>query len=1092
MATDTLPLLTVNQVIDEFGFYEVEKAQSYIQKIKSLVVMDHIVSAQVKGSSKTPYRIMVHVNAYAKADVEMVSYCSCPVHYQCKHGAATMLAYINQQVEPSPAIRERVHDWLRGFREAVGKHQKEGVIQKATERLFYCLDEDGHCITLYKGRPDTHGLPQIMDRWSGIDRAISKPPKFVCKDDLSVIRLLYASLPSEPGTFSLQQSTGDDMLKQMAATGRLISRQKCGYVPLAVGMPRAATLHWTLDGHGKIIPAVVIDNGQLLLAATPWYLDLAAKLIGPLQFEFDAALLGYLLMLPPITKQEAAVVAQTLTELAPDLPVPTSNATAIRTIDCSPTPVLVLESYPVAAIYRHRNYQQVYTSAGRSLHYFDAAQVEMEYAGHRLKPEDDQTYWSQPDGTVVCLKRNASKERQWIKTLSEVGLATVPPYAIASPSLPHDYPLYGLDKEADWPVFMLECVPLLKEQGWLIEFSTDFRHHASTITDWYATLQERDAGWFDVAMQIEIDGQRIDLPPLLTELMRHDKRWLDLNQQKLIPDDEVVTLVLPDGGRATAPAGRIKPLMRTLIDLFDSGHAAGLAVSRLDAPRVAEALAGWSGDGVEMAATLAKRLIMTKPRKAMRPPKGLGLALRPYQLEGLNWLQFLREQALAGILADDMGLGKTAQTLAHLLLEKEAGRLDQPALIVLPTSLVHNWKSEARRFTPGLRVLSLQGMARKQAFEQISMHDVVLTTYPLLWRDIDTLSQYHYHLLVLDEAQSVKNAGSKTAEAVRQITARHRLCITGTPLENHLGELWALFDFLMPRFLGDSKTFTKLWRTPIEKQGDSERRKLLARRIKPFILRRSKDQVAKELPPKTVIVRKVVLEGKQRDLYETVRTAMDGRIREEIASKGLARSQIVILDALLKLRQVCCDPRLVKIDSSKQVTERAKLALLMQILPELIDEGRKVLLFSQFTSMLGLIETELKAAKLDYVVLQGDTHDRETPIRRFQSGEVPIFLISLKAGGVGLNLTAADTVIHFDPWWNPAVENQATDRAHRIGQDKPVFVYKLIVEGSIEDKILALQDKKAELAAGILSEDHGGSVKFTEEDIAALLAPLPT
>ena len=435
-----------------------------------------------------------------------------------------------------------------------------------------------------------------------------------------------------------------------------------------------------------------------------------------------------------------------------------------------------------------------------------------------------------------------------------------------------------------------------------------------------------------------------------------------------------------------------------------------------------------------------------------------------------------------------MGLGKTAQALAHLLMEKESGRLDRPALIVLPTSLIFNWKNEAARFAPSLSILSLHGIERKSRFVEIPQHDLVMTTYPLLWRDSHELTQYRYHLLILDEAQTVKNSRSQGAEVVRKIDARHRLCLTGTPLENHLGELWSQFDFLLPGFLGNSNTFAKYWRMPIEKQGDAQRRNLLAQRIRPFILRRKKEEVARELPPKTVIVRKIELAGSQRDLYETVRAAMDAMVREEVASKGFGRSQIVILDALLKLRQICCDPRLVKAASAQRVRERAKLDLLMTMLPELVDEGRRILLFSQFTSMLSLIETELKFAGLDYVILKGDTSDRESPVRRFQAGEGPIFLISLKAG---LNLTAADTVIHYDPWWNPAVENQATDRAHRLGQDKPVFVYKLIIAGSIEEKILALQERKADLAAGILSEDRTIDLKFGEEDIAALFAPLP-
>ena len=439
-----------------------------------------------------------------------------------------------------------------------------------------------------------------------------------------------------------------------------------------------------------------------------------------------------------------------------------------------------------------------------------------------------------------------------------------------------------------------------------------------------------------------------------------------------------------------------------------------------------------------------------------------------------------------------MGLGKTAQTLAHLLLEKEAGRLDKPALIILPTSLIFNWKSEAARFAPSLKVLSLHGPERKNRFAEIAEHDVILTTYPLLWRDADDLMVHSYHLLILDEAQTVKNAQSRSAEAVRKIDARHRLCLTGTPLENHLGELWSQFDFLLPGFLGTSKQFTRHWRTPIEKQGDTGRRNLLARRIRPFILRRKKEDVAQELPPKTIIIRSVELEGSQRDLYETVRAAMDAKVRDEIAQKGFARSQIVILDALLKLRQVCCDPRLVKANAARRVTERAKLDLLMSMVPELVDEGRRILIFSQFTSMLALIEHELDKLDIPYATLTGDTVEREAPIRRFQDGDVPVFLISLKAGGVGLNLTTADTVIHYDPWWNPAVENQATDRAHRLGQDKPVFVYKLIVSGSIEEKILALQERKAELAAGILSDDQGVDVKFGNDDLAALFEPLPT
>jgi SNF2 family DNA or RNA helicase len=392
--------------------------------------------------------------------------------------------------------------------------------------------------------------------------------------------------------------------------------------------------------------------------------------------------------------------------------------------------------------------------------------------------------------------------------------------------------------------------------------------------------------------------------------------------------------------------------------------------------------------------------------------------------------------------------------------------------------VVPNWKAEAVRFAPTLRVHVSQGLKRKASFDQMAAHDLVLTTYPLLARDKDALLGQPFHMVILDEAQQIKNVATQAARVVSQLNARHRLCLTGTPLENHLGELWSLFHFLMPGILGDAASFRRIYRTPIEKHADDLRRQGLSRRIRPFLLRRTKDQVEADLPAKTEILRPVELVGGQRDLYETVRTSMHQRVRAEIEARGLGQSRIVVLDALLKLRQVCCDPRLLKLE------------LLVQMLEELLPEGRRVLLFSQFTSMLELIERELASRNIGYLKLTGETRDRATPVRKFQEQKVPLFLISLKAGGTGLNLTAADTVIHYDPWWNPAVENQATDRAHRIGQDKPVFVYKLIVSGSVEEKITALQASKAALAAGVLGEGTEASAPLTAEDIAALFEPL--
>jgi SNF2 family DNA or RNA helicase len=400
-----------------------------------------------------------------------------------------------------------------------------------------------------------------------------------------------------------------------------------------------------------------------------------------------------------------------------------------------------------------------------------------------------------------------------------------------------------------------------------------------------------------------------------------------------------------------------------------------------------------------------------------------------------------------------------------------------------------NWRMEAERFAPALKVLTLHGPDRKARFDGVPGHDLVLSTYALLPRDRDVLLAQPWHAVIVDEAQNVKNPDTNAARILRQLDARQRFCLTGTPVENHLGELWALMDFLNPGLLGDRRYFARTFRSPIEKNGDVGRRQLLARRVRPFLLRRTKAQVAADLPPKTEIIEHVEMEPGQSAIYEAVRLAMHRKVREAITAKGLDRSRIIILDALLKLRQVCCDPRLVKLQSVKKTgAGSAKLVRLMEMLGEIVEEGRRVLLFSQFTSMLALIEERLAAADIAFVKITGEVRDRATPVERFQAGEVPVFLISLKAGGTGLNLTAADTVILYDPWWNPAVEAQAVDRSHRIGQDKPVFVHRLVTLRTIEEKMLELQSRKGALAAGLFDPEVGGPLDITADDIELLLA----
>ncbi|MCA1779860.1 MAG: DEAD/DEAH box helicase [Xanthomonadaceae bacterium] len=631
-----------------------------------------------------------------------------------------------------------------------------------------------------------------------------------------------------------------------------------------------------------------------------------------------------------------------------------------------------------------------------------------------------------------------------------------------------------------WFGWLETSAPGLQAEGWQISQSADRQFTVSESDSIDGEVEADGNDWFSLRFDLEFDGWSMPLLPLISQLIEH-------YQPDQLPDK--VYLDTGEGHYVGVPTEQIEPVLKTILDLFDRVDFDRLRLSRPDATRLLD-LEGVPVQGANNLKKLARKMTDFSGLKVVKPPTTFKGQLRDYQQHGLNWLQFLREQQLAGILADDMGLGKTIQTLAHLAVEKRAGRMQQPSLLIAPTSLMGNWRREAAQFTPGLKVLVLHGPDRADDFARLAEFDLVLTTYPLLPRDRKVLLKQPWHYLILDEAQQIKNPDAQAAQVVRALVANHRLCLTGTPMENHLGELWAQFDFLMPGFLGDRETFNRNYRTPVEKHGDDERLVSLKQRIAPFLLRRTKDRVAAELPPKTELLRSTEISGKQAQLYESIRLTMEKKVRDAISTKGLARSHIVVLEALLKLRQVCCDPRLLPATTAGvQGAPSAKMELLLDLLPGLLEDGRRVLLFSQFTTMLGLIERELDALGIEYAKLTGQTRKRDEAIGRFRGGEVNLFLISLKAGGVGLNLVEADTVIHYDPWWNPAVEHQATDRAHRIGQSKPVFIYKLVTEGTVEEKILALQQRKQKLADGVYGEGRRkDEPPITEDTIRDLLS----
>lgn len=732
-----------------------------------------------------------------------------------------------------------------------------------------------------------------------------------------------------------------------------------------------------------------------------------------------------------------------------------------------------------------------------------SAEASVIYDQHRSSLRSSAPDWISAisvDGQAAILQHDAAAEAAAAQQLRDTGLSSLQSNSAwkfllnlksressRSSSPDRWFPDPGrIPIHSFWHQFRGEMIERLEQLGWRVTVADNVGHrvHEAPPEKWNSELSPGDGGWFSLSVGFDVAGQRYDLLPILAGLLENDFLEETLDR----PNNGHIYAPLPDGDALKLPIGRVRKILQHLAALIDPKFPDKARLHALDAA----SLAGLGGLGIETPPDLAVLADKLKGFSGMDPvPTAIGLqaSLRDYQLAGFHWMQFLARHGLHGILADDMGLGKTLQTLAHILTEKKSGQSrGLPVLVIAPTSVVPNWRAEALKFTPELRVLVLNGPERKKYYRSIPHADLVLTSFALLQRDIDKLAAVPFHMVVLDEAQNIKNPRSKVAQAACKLDARHRLCLSGTPIENHLGELWSLMNFLVPGFLGTEDAFNKRFRTPIEKDGDAERNEVLKARVAPLILRRTKDQVAKELPPKTELVHLIELNTGQKDLYETVRATMDKRVREAIAARGIEQSQIVFLDALLKLRQICCDPRLLPDDFTNEVRESAKLDFLIDLLALLIEEGRRILLFSQFTTMLSLIEAHLVKEKIPYLKLTGASKDRGKLVEDFQSGKASLFLISLKAGGTGLNLTAADTVIHYDPWWNPAAEAQATDRAYRIGQNKPVFVHKLLCQETVEERIHKLQQEKGKLAAGILA-DADISKRLDAAMVRSLLDP---
>jgi superfamily II DNA or RNA helicase len=1072
--------------------------------------------ARVRGGRAQTYRTEVQVvPAAGRAAPRVISRCTCPLQGLCKHVAAVL--HSAQMMQEDAA-----HDDVPGLERAQGTGQDPGAsdaastpaavvagwdrwLQRlarptaalATEPsdlgLLLRVSEQGSpaallaaLVAFKPGKREQRTEPQTLFVRDGHPSAA--PTGGWPEEDLLAAMLLLERQTERVGPMVYAIVRGRAMER---AFEQLLARYPAflerAAQPVTPAPPRRLVLRWDDLPDGRQQLGYRPDDGsnpRVLLLDGLWYLDEEAASIGRL--EGNRQLLELTPAAPPLEPEAVPALRARLQQgaLPVAIPAPVERA-APRALVVAPRPVLMLRQLAaVPNVYGGRN-------DGRIL---GVARLAFDYGGERLAAGGAERERRLRGGELREIVRDRATEQRLAERVRELDL--VAPGALPWPlsysyaHLGNDHLLLapGRNREPQPPEAWAEPLRQLAAERWQIEYEAGFPRPLREVEagDWDAELSSSGSAWFDLSLGIEIDGRRTDLLPILRQVLADPK--FPLRAARDEKPGASWRIALDDERALRLPLAKLRTLLAPLLDWLQQDKAVRLHRSQGELLRAIEGSVRWRGD-----AGLRERLVdLRAGATSMEAPPGFLATLRPYQREGLAWLELLAQAGLGGVLADDMGLGKTVQVLAHVLAQRQRAGADYRVLVVAPTSLVGNWRDEAARFAPQLRILVLHGPDRADRYDDIATHDLILTTYPLLPRDRERLLQYTFDLLVLDEAQAIKNARSLAARVVRELRATRRLAMTGTPLENHLGELWAQFDAVEPGLLGNERDFTRWYRTPIEKQGDLERQQRLHRRIGSLLLRRRKDEVLQDLPPKTEVVRMLDLDGAQRELYETLRLAQHARVREAIAERGLAQSGIVVLDALLKLRQACCDPRLVPLPAARKVKESAKLDALLALLRTLHEEGRRVLLFSQFTTMLDLIEPALAEIGIEHLRLDGSTPgpSRAALVRRYQQGEVPLFLISLKAGGVGLNLTAADTVIHYDPWWNPAVERQASDRAHRIGQDKPVFVYKLICSGTVEEKILALQTRKAELAQAVLEGGRSTRLRFDEDDLSELFAPM--
>ena len=1089
------------------------------------------ISGAVSGSGGRAYRVDVHLQRTADGGLSAVDgHCSCPVGYNCKHVVAILLEASQRAIEylPEPAISRvtehtepsvkarlpgTILSWFDTLTTPEGTSPPPLRSKNSSNEMFYVFRRSLYNraeivpVKAYVKKDGTIGK-NIQEHHGRYDLSHA-PGGTTLEDAIIFAQLGYFSTNTYPSQFNWPQGEPlGTLLQQIVATGRARASDIHGPT-LKWFEPKQVKFQWDIDDQGDQRLSARDDAGRqlvLLPFPDPVFIDENAGTIGFAETCLPSGIATALVAAPTVPAETVAAVAEVLAKHANAAPRPNPVEVHVRT-DQVPSIRLTLFGHER----RERSYSRGWTNRDslqqKVIYPCIRAQIRYEGCDELLEPGNGPDIRHTSGSGVSIVRRDLQVEMKLLDQLEVIAqdyegyhpdLAEI--YGQIPKKMKEAHVVFPqiLPEESQYtsPVlaFTAEGIPQLRDLGWEIEIdpSWPFRLHSGDVS-FRTVLEPSENDWFSLGLKLDVDGTALDLTPTILQILAS----LPLDETGEFPagfdlesflSEIVLYQQLPNGILVPLPGPRLTGFVEAFLE------AQGLTrFHKAEAARVgdlAKALEGcgapWDG-GAEVLA-LGNRMRRLATLSEEDTPPSLKAELRPYQQVGYGWLKALSESGFGGILADDMGLGKTVQALALLVHRHLEVKTDRPSLLVVPTSLIGNWQNEAARFAPDLKLLILHGPDRHERFAQISDNDLIITTYPLINRDHEVLFEHEFDLAILDEAQAVKNPTASVAKRIRQIKARQRIALTGTPLENNLTELWSLFDWLIPGLLGNRKSFASEYRRPIEQLGDRSRQRLLSTRIKPFLLRRTKDEVASDLPPKTIIDEMVTLTGPQAALYESVRTAMDARVREAVDAKGLAGSRITVLDALLKLRQVCCDPKLVKLDAAAKVKDSAKRHRLMEILEELMSENRKVLVFSQFVEMLRLIEGEVQQRGWSYAMLHGKTRDRTGEIEKFQSGQAELFLISLKAGGTGLNLTAADTVILYDPWWNPAVERQAMDRAHRIGQDKPVFVHRFYAAGTVETAIQAMQAQKQALADALFEGTAGGPMALTEDDLEELFS----